>query len=214
MRAVSKAAKLAGQGPPWCRVTHPHRVVPSSDPLQTPPIDASNASGRPSFRSKSADEVGAGGIAPVNRGVGTRTGAALGRTFVLEGFSCRAPWAARFRNSHGRGVGTMGKMLYGSPSMEVDFDDRALMHLQIVMTAKLRRGESFVFTWRDSTEQGEGRSSIWMHSNIPLLFRYFGSRVPVINREWIEALSLSANSAGGLHFSEEPPTVGPVAPAR
>lgn len=106
----------------------------------------------------------------------------------------------------------MGKLLYGSPSMEVDFDDRALIHLQIVITAKLRRGESFVFTWRDSVEPGDGRSSIWMHSSIPLYFRYFGSRVPVINREWIEALSASASSAGGLHFSEEPPPQ-PPAPA-
>ncbi|MBC7723768.1 MAG: ATP-dependent DNA ligase [Burkholderiaceae bacterium] len=101
----------------------------------------------------------------------------------------------------------MGKLLYGSPSMEVDFDDRALMHLQIVITAKLRRGESFVFTWRDTLEVGDGRSSFWMHSSIPLYFRYFGSRVPVINRLWIEALSASSNSPGGLHFSEEPPPV-------
>lgn len=98
----------------------------------------------------------------------------------------------------------MGKLLYGSPSMEVDFEDRALMHLQIVISAKLRRRESFVFSWKDSAEVGSGRTSIWMDASIPLYFRYFGSRVPAINREWIEALMASANSAGGLHFSEEP----------
>lgn len=98
----------------------------------------------------------------------------------------------------------MGKLLYGSPSMEIDFDDRALVHLQIVISSKLRRRESFVFSWRDSPEVGDGRSSIWLDPSIPLYFRYFGSRVPAINREWLEALTESANSAGGLHFSEEP----------
>lgn len=98
----------------------------------------------------------------------------------------------------------MGKLLYGSTSMEVEFDDRALMHLQIVITAKLRRQEAFVFSWRDAFEVGDGRSSIWLHSSIPLYFRYFGSRIPAVNREWIEALTVSANSPGGLHFSDEP----------
>jgi len=92
----------------------------------------------------------------------------------------------------------MGKLLYGSSSMEVEFDDRALMHLQIVISAKLRRQECFVFSWRDAFDVGDGRSSIWMHSSIPLYFRYFGSRIPAINREWIEALTISANSPGGL----------------
>jgi hypothetical protein len=98
----------------------------------------------------------------------------------------------------------MGKLLYGSSSMEVEFDDRALMHLQIVISAKLRRQECFVFSWRDAFDVGDGRSSIWMHSSIPLYFRYFGSRIPAINREWIEALTVSANSPGGLHFTDEP----------
>lgn len=104
----------------------------------------------------------------------------------------------------------MGKLLYGNPSIEIDFDDRALVHLQIVIAAKLRRRESFVFSWRDSPEVGDGRSSIWLDSSIPLYFRYFGSRVPAINRDWLEVLTVSANSAGGLHFSEEPGATTPL----
>ncbi|HEV7957276.1 MAG: ATP-dependent ligase [Microbacteriaceae bacterium] len=104
----------------------------------------------------------------------------------------------------------MGKLLYGSPSMEIDFDDRALVHLQIVISAKLRRRESFVFSWRDAPDVGDGRSSIWLDPSIPLYFRYFGSRVPAINKDWLDLLTDSANSAGGLHYCDEPG--GAVAP--
>lgn len=98
----------------------------------------------------------------------------------------------------------MGKLLYGSPSTEIAFDDRALHHLQIVIAAKLRRRESFLFSWRDSTDIGGGRGAIWLDPSSTLYFRYSGGRVPVVNREWLNALMLSANSNTGLYFSSEP----------
>ncbi|RFA14179.1 ATP-dependent DNA ligase [Subtercola boreus] len=100
----------------------------------------------------------------------------------------------------------MGILLYGNPSIEISFDDRALQHLQIVITAKLRRRESFVFSWNDSADVGSGRSSIWLDPSSTLYYRYFGSRVPAINREWIDVLMESANSGGGLFFLPEPGT--------
>jgi hypothetical protein len=98
----------------------------------------------------------------------------------------------------------MGTLLYGNPGVVITFDDRALMHLQIVISTKLRRRESFVFTWTDSADEGSGRSAVWLDPTSTLYYRYFGSRTPSINREWIEALMLSANSAGGLVFIAEP----------
>ncbi|MET4783690.1 ATP-dependent DNA ligase [Glaciihabitans sp. UYNi722] len=98
----------------------------------------------------------------------------------------------------------MGRLLYGSQGIEVQFDDRALQHLQIVITAKLRRHESFTFSWSDSAEVGSGRSTIWLDPSSTLYYRYSGSRTPSINRDWINSLMLSANSAGGLFFTPEP----------
>jgi hypothetical protein len=98
----------------------------------------------------------------------------------------------------------MGTLLYGNPGIVITFDDRALMHLQIVISTKLRRRESFIFTWSDSADEGSGRSAIWLDPTSTLYYRYFGSRTPSINRDWIEALMLSANSAGGLVFIAEP----------
>jgi hypothetical protein len=98
----------------------------------------------------------------------------------------------------------MGKLLYGTSSIEIEFDDRTLTHLQIVIAAKLRRKESFFFSWKDDPAIGDGRSSIWLDSSIPLYFKFAGGRVPSINREWLEILTQSSNGSGGLQFTEEP----------
>ena len=98
----------------------------------------------------------------------------------------------------------MGKILYGDSGIEVVFDDRAMAHLQLVIGAKLRRGESFFFSWNDTPDIGDGRSSIWLHASMPLYFKYFGGKTPSVNREWIETLTLSANSGQGLLLTAEP----------
>ena len=97
----------------------------------------------------------------------------------------------------------MGKLTYDS-TMTVDFDDRVLAHLQLVIGAKLRRGESFFFSWRDDHSVGDGRSTLWIHPTVPLYFKYAGGRPPAINRAWIDALMTLANSPTGLHIVPEP----------
>lgn len=105
----------------------------------------------------------------------------------------------------------MGKLTYDS-TLVADFDDRVLAHVQVVIGAKLRRGESFYFTWKDDPQVGDGRSTIWLNPGIPLGYKYFGSRAPTLNREWIEALMVTANSSGGLRIVPEPvdPDSAPV----
>ena len=98
----------------------------------------------------------------------------------------------------------MGKILYGDSGVEIIFDDRAMAHLQLVIGAKLRRGEGFFFSWKDDPSVGDGRSSVWLDAGIPLYFKYLGSRPISINREWVEILTLSANMTGGLQFTPEP----------
>lgn len=101
----------------------------------------------------------------------------------------------------------MGTLTYDS-SLAADFDDRILAHLQFVFGAKLRRNEPFYFTWKDDPSIGDGRSSIWVHPSVALTFKFVGSRMPTINREWIDLLMLSANSSHGLHLMPEPPPNG------
>lgn len=97
----------------------------------------------------------------------------------------------------------MGTLTYDS-TLAADFDDRTLAHIQFVIGAKLRRDEPFFFTWKDDTSIGDGRSTIWVHPAVSLTFKFVGSRMPTISREWIDLLILSANSAGGLHLVPEP----------
>lgn len=98
----------------------------------------------------------------------------------------------------------MGTLSYGSSGLEVVFDDRTLAHLQLVIGVKLRRNESFFFSWQDSISVGDGRSAIWLDNAIPLYFRYRKSKPIPLSREWLELLTFSANSPGGLEFTPEP----------
>lgn len=106
----------------------------------------------------------------------------------------------------------MGTLVYGNSGITISFEDRALMHLQIVISAKLRRRESFVFSWVDTADADTGRNAIWLDPASTLHYRYRAVAVPPINRQWIDALMLSANSAGGLVFVAEPPMSTTTAP--
>ena len=97
----------------------------------------------------------------------------------------------------------MGRFTYQS-GQHVDIDDRPLAHLQVVIANKLRRNESFVFTWRDDVSVGDGRTSVWLHPAVALAFKYYGGRHPKLNRAWIEALAATANSPTGLYLVPEP----------
>ena len=95
----------------------------------------------------------------------------------------------------------MGSLTYDRVVVEID--DRTLAHLQLVIVQKLRRGESFLLSWQDSAAVGSGRSSIWLNPAIPLYFKYAGGHAATLNRQWIEDLGRSANSAQGLVIVSE-----------
>jgi hypothetical protein len=69
----------------------------------------------------------------------------------------------------------MGTLFYGERT-DISFEDRTLFHLQIVIGAKLRRGEAFFFTWKEDVATGSGRGSIWIQRSIPLVFALRTSR--------------------------------------
>lgn len=99
----------------------------------------------------------------------------------------------------------MGHIRYGSHADRIEMDDRALSHVKVVMLAKLRRNEAFAFSWDTGASGGSGRDTIWIHPRVDLWFSFVGSRRPTLNRTWIDALMLTANSVDGLRLVEEPP---------
>lgn len=98
----------------------------------------------------------------------------------------------------------MGKLLYGTPPTQHAIDDRALMHLQIVIVNKFRRCEAFALHIAASPAEGTGRQTLWLHPSIPVQFAFDGSRVPSTNPEWVRMLMEEANSGRGLRLVAEP----------
>lgn len=97
----------------------------------------------------------------------------------------------------------MGYFIYEHTN-KIEIEDRALTHLQLVITAKLRRAEPFTFTWKEDASVGGGRISVWLHCHSSIVYKFHGSRQPSINRRWIEALSFTANAPTGLYLVPEP----------
>lgn len=100
----------------------------------------------------------------------------------------------------------MGALIYGPEDQRISIEDRTLAHLQMIIVAKLRRTETFVFNWEADPAAGVGRVCIWLHPSMFLAFEYDDGRPPPINREWLELLSLTANGSGGLRLMPEPTT--------
>jgi hypothetical protein len=97
----------------------------------------------------------------------------------------------------------LGQFFYGSNGREVQIDDRLLTHLKIVILSKLRRGESFAFTWTLEPSHGEGRGTVWLSPGVEVEFRFAGSREAGVNRAWIQALNATAER-GELVVVSEP----------
>ncbi|MDR5701922.1 DUF7882 family protein [Agromyces aerolatus] len=94
----------------------------------------------------------------------------------------------------------MGTLFYGESGTPIGIEDRALSHLKVAITTKLRRGESFTLSWQHPADQPRGRSTLWLHPSIPLRFVFDEPERPELSRRWIEELMKSANSTGGIQL--------------
>ncbi|MGF2950117.1 DUF7882 family protein [Microbacterium alcoholitolerans] len=97
----------------------------------------------------------------------------------------------------------MGWLFYGDTSEPIEIEDRALAHLKVVISTKLRRNESFTLSWRHPPENPTGRSTIWLHPSIPLRFVFADPERPELSSEWITTLANSASSTGGITLLAE-----------
>jgi hypothetical protein len=98
----------------------------------------------------------------------------------------------------------MGYIVYDGELLEFKVEDRLLAHLQIVIVNKFRQGESFMFSWKEPIETGDGRSTVWFSPHIGLRFKFAGSRTVEINPTWLAVLYAAAASGRGLRPEPEP----------
>jgi len=97
----------------------------------------------------------------------------------------------------------VGHIRYGSETFE--FTDLVLTHLHMVVSTKLRRGESFFFTWQVPAFMGSGRHSLWIDNSVPLQFVYSKQVRPALDMAWMERALADAASTAGLHLPEAEP---------
>lgn len=95
----------------------------------------------------------------------------------------------------------MGFIYYGNSPDPIEIDDRTLAHLKVVIALKLRRNESFTLSWRHP--DASGRSTLWLHPSIPLRFIFDEPIAPELSQQWLNELSTSANTSGGILLTEE-----------
>lgn len=124
--------------------------------------------------------------------------------YDLVGIISQADMTRAARPDSPRGnVPHMGTLYYGARDMPIHIEDRALAHLKVVIATKLRRNESFTLSWEHRDGESPGRSTIWLHPSIPLLFVFDDPEAPELSRTWIEELAKSANTSGGILLVEE-----------
>lgn len=97
----------------------------------------------------------------------------------------------------------MATLHYGPSIDPIHIEDRALAHLKIVISTKLRRNESFTLSWKHPEGEPGGRSTLWIHPSIPLRFVFDEQELPQINMKWVEQLMHTANSSGGIMLVDE-----------
>lgn len=92
----------------------------------------------------------------------------------------------------------MAHLYYGPETGPAEIPDRILAHVKVVATTKLRRGESFLLTWRHCDGDAPGRTSIWMQPSIPLRFVFANPDPEPLDAEYLRELANQANSSGGI----------------
>lgn len=105
----------------------------------------------------------------------------------------------------------MGQLIYGvAPAIAID--DWGLYHLQAVMNTKLRRDESFTFSWDDAPDvhaedprvQAGQHGAVWVSKSSSLYFNFDNTRERPLNVRWLQTLATVANSSTGLRLEPEP----------
>lgn len=95
----------------------------------------------------------------------------------------------------------MGVLRYDGEQIRIA--DLALAHLKMVITTKLRRGESFTVSWVHPSDQPQGRSTIWIHPSIPFRFIFDDPEPTELNTAWLDELVHSSHSTGGIRLARE-----------
>ena len=114
----------------------------------------------------------------------------------------------------------MAHLYYGADARPAEIPDHVLAHVKVVAATKLRRGESFMLTWRHAGDEPDGRTSLWMQPSIPLRFVFDNPEPETLDSEYLRTLASEAMSSRGIVLewddgqSEAPPIEAQTVEAR
>jgi hypothetical protein len=91
----------------------------------------------------------------------------------------------------------MGHLFYGTSTESIRIPDRLLSHIKVVTTTKLRRSESFTFSW-SHVDGAPGRSTLWIQPAIPLRFVFDSAEPETLNSAVLKDMADRAGSSAGL----------------
>ncbi|MCW2164848.1 hypothetical protein B0I12_001983 [Microbacterium hydrothermale] len=96
----------------------------------------------------------------------------------------------------------MGMLFYSADTQPLQIDDRLLQYLQVVLSTKLRRGESFTITWTDKAE-GHARTTLWVQPSISMRFQYSSAESARLSGGYLRQLADQASMSSGLLLNAE-----------
>ncbi|MEO5921316.1 MAG: hypothetical protein ABIQ01_09255 [Pseudolysinimonas sp.] len=105
----------------------------------------------------------------------------------------------------------MGTLFYGSARVSIRVDDAMLAHLRALITTKQRRNEGFLVSWIDSQEEGDGRSSVWIHPFADLHYKFDNHALPQLDSELLEEMSKKSSTSRGVELDGATLLLDPMA---
>lgn len=92
----------------------------------------------------------------------------------------------------------MAELIYGAGGDPIVIPEELMAHVKVVITAKFRRNESFMLSWRHA--DGHGRSAVWLQPSIPLRFVFHEPEAAELDHRLLADLAAAASSNGGLEL--------------
>ena len=94
----------------------------------------------------------------------------------------------------------MGTLRYSKSLPPIALPDRALWHLHIVVTRKLREQQQFALNIISGASEP---IQVWLDARIPLVITYASSVAATVNERWLKELEATF-SGSGLTLVAEP----------
>lgn len=92
----------------------------------------------------------------------------------------------------------MGKLYYGADTQAIIIPDGLLSHIKVVAATKLRRNESFTFSWVHAPGEPVGRSTLWLQPAIPMRFVFDSAEPEQLDPATLRNLAEQAASSAGM----------------